>query len=69
LYAALVANPAHVDAHGFVLPAADTARVVLALPVSKRHGVVDQLKVLRAEHHVSSAYHHRTVAFFDAHGW
>ncbi len=67
LYAALVADPAHVDVHGFVLPAADTAPVVLALPVGKRNGVKDQLKVLRAEHHVSSTYHHRTVAFFDAH--
>ena len=29
--------------------------------------VEEQLKVLRAEHHVSSQFHDRTVAFFDAH--
>lgn len=67
LYAALVADPTFVDAQGFVLPAADEAPAVLALAAGKRAGVEEQLKVLRAEHHVSSQYHHRTVAFFEAH--
>lgn len=67
LYAALVADPAYVDAGGFVQPAADDAPAVLALPAGKRNGVEDQLKALRTEHHVSSQYHDRTVAFFDAH--
>lgn len=67
LYAALVADPAFVDAGGFVQPAADHAPAVLALSAGKRNGIVDQLKVLRAEHHVSSQYHDRAVAFFDAH--
>lgn len=67
LYAALVAAPAFVDAGGFVQPAADRAPAVLALPAGKRNGVQEQLKALRAEHHVSSQYHDRTVAFFDAH--
>jgi hypothetical protein len=67
LYAALLADPAFVDAGGFVLPAADRAPVLLTLPLGKRTGVVEQLKVLRAEHHVSSQFHDRTVAFFDAH--
>ena len=67
LYAALVADPAYVDANGFVQPAAHDAPAVLALPAGKQNGVHDQLKVLQAEHHVSSQYHDRTVAFFDAH--
>jgi len=66
LYAALIANLMYVDVNGFVQSAADTAQVVLGLPIHKRQGVEDQLKVLRAEHHVSSEHHHRTVAFFDA---
>jgi hypothetical protein len=65
LYAALVANPNYVDTNGLVLPAADGAPAVLALPVGKRTGVEEQLKVLRAEHHVSSQFHDRTVAFFN----
>lgn len=67
IYAALAADPLSVDANGFVLSAADHAPVVLGLPAHKRQGVEDQLKVLRAEHHVSSEHHHRTVAFFEAH--
>jgi pimeloyl-ACP methyl ester carboxylesterase len=66
LYAALVADQAYVNAGGFVQPAADHAQAVRALPAGKRHGVKDQLAVLRAEHHVSSQYHDRTVAFFEA---
>lgn len=64
LYAALAP---YIDPNGFVLPSADTAPVMEMLSIGKRTGVTDQLKVLRAEHHVSSEYHHRTVAFFDAH--
>jgi hypothetical protein len=56
LYAALIADPAYVDVNGFVLPAADSAAVVQALPSEKRNGVLDQLKALRAERHVSSQY-------------
>jgi len=69
LYAALVADPlsGYVDASGFVQPAADGAPAVLGLPAGKQQGVEDQLKTLRAEHHVSSQYHDRTVAFFDTH--
>jgi len=71
LYAALVIDPLplapYVNASGFVLSAADNAPVVVGLPANKRQGVEDQLIVLRAEHHVSSEHHHRTVAFFDAH--
>ncbi|MBC8078203.1 MAG: hypothetical protein H7Y32_19145, partial [Chloroflexales bacterium] len=66
LYAELTANLAYVDAGGFVQPAADTAPAVLSLSTQKRKGVQAQLIVLRAEHHVSSQYHDRTVAFFDA---
>jgi pimeloyl-ACP methyl ester carboxylesterase len=65
IYDALVSQ--YVDANGFVLPAADSAPVLALLPADKRQGVEEQLKVLRAEHHVSSENHHRTVAFFDAH--
>lgn len=43
------------------------APAVLALAAGKRNGVKGQIKALRAEHHVSSQYHDRTVAFFDAH--
>lgn len=67
LYAALVDDPMYVDASGFVLAEADNAQVVRDLPAHKRERVEGQLKVLRAEHHVSSEDHHRTVAFFDAH--
>jgi hypothetical protein len=67
LYAALAADPTFVDANGFVQPAAYHAPAVLDLPSGKRTGVTDQLMVLRAEHHVSSQYHDRTAAFFDAH--
>jgi hypothetical protein len=66
LYAALIADPAYVNAGGLVQTAADEAPAVMDLPPGKRTGVQHQLKVLRAEHHVSSAYHDRTVAFFDA---
>jgi hypothetical protein len=66
LYAALVADSAYVDASGFVQPAADRAPALRGLPAGKRNGVEHQLKVLRAEHHVSSQYHDRTVAFFEA---
>lgn len=59
--------PQYVDASGFVLPTADNAPVLARLPTDKRQGVEEQLKVLRAEHHVSSEHHHRTIAFFDAH--
>jgi len=65
LYAALVTDPTYVDPNGFVLPAADNAPAVQALPTDKRTGVHAQLQVLQAKHHVSSQYHDRTVAFFD----
>jgi hypothetical protein len=42
LYAALVFDPAYVDAHGFVLPAADRAPVVLAL--NTPHHVVKEVR-------------------------
>jgi pimeloyl-ACP methyl ester carboxylesterase len=67
LYAALVADPTYVDANGLVLPAANEAPAVLALSTGKSDGVKEQLKALRTEHHVSSQYHSRTVAFFNAH--
>jgi hypothetical protein len=67
LYAALVADATYVDPRGIVQPAADHAPAVLGLPPHKRKGVQAQLTVLQAQHHVSSEYHDRTVAFFDAH--
>jgi hypothetical protein len=67
LYAELVGNRLYVDADGFVQPEAEMAPVLQRLPVNKRQGVEEQFKVLRAEHHVSSEHHHRTVAFFNAH--
>jgi hypothetical protein len=67
LYAALSANAAYVDAAGLVQPAADDAPALLRLPLAKRKGVQAQLQVLRAEHHVSSQFHARTVAFLNAH--
>jgi hypothetical protein len=66
IYAALIAD-GYVDANGFVLSGAENAPVVERLPAGKQQGVQDQLIVLRAEHHVSSEHHHRTVAFFEAH--
>jgi hypothetical protein len=68
LYAALVlGNLPYVDPEGFLLPEAEGAPTVLALPAGKRTGVEDQMKALRAEHHVSSQHHDRTVTFFNTH--
>jgi hypothetical protein len=68
LYAELIADPLYVDADGYVLSNADGAEVVTGLPERKEQSVRQQLKVLRAEHHVSAEFHDRTVAFFDTHG-
>ena len=66
IYAALITS-GYVNANGFVQTGAESALVNLPLPAGKLQGVQDQLIVLRAEHHVSSEHHHRTVAFFEAH--
>lgn len=67
LYAALIADPACVDAQGYVLDGAEHSAAVLALEGGRARGVQQQLAVLRALHHVSAEHHQHTVAFFDRH--
>jgi hypothetical protein len=67
LYAALSADPACVNAQGYVLDGAEHSAAVLALEGGRKQGVQQQLAVLRALHHVSAEHHPHTIAFFDRH--
>jgi hypothetical protein len=67
LFAALSADPACVNAQGYVLDGAEHSASVLALEGGREQGVQQQLAVLRALHHVSAEHHAHTIAFFDRH--